>query len=657
MPTELPVEPGVIDLPPSAVAVCINKSLQICGWKVVGGSIEHEFLTAKLEEKRPVLGTVWNWCFQVTFEWEVYGKDQTFLSIRIVENNYSSSIQPLMEKQQILFKQIEKEFEKRKRKGPPQPDPNIFDVSKFATTEELDRAGLLSKYSGQNLFDGYLPVRRLLICQNDAGILSLPPQFTERHVFLCGSTGAGKSSGLFIPNILATTSSSAIITEVMVGEGETSLYQQTAGWRAKKRHAIHYFNPLDKTSCRINPLDMVHSDADARHVTNLIMKSTSTPGAGRSEQFWETSERILLTALILHAVGERERGDCNFSYICRLLEEDDDYLQSIVGDSEIEAAARRFKSFMSRGSKDTRNITIAMVSQRLDLFRNDLIAQLTNTTDFSPESLANELFTLYIAVPADTEFVQPVAILIWNYALKLIMETKFTKPLMLFLDEFANFGYIKGMQQKLTLIRHKKIGAMLGVQFLQQLQLTYHDEASVFYTQPATKIYFKPFDFHEAERLCKALGKTTKVQEIFSTTGVSVRYHERDLMSVPKLTSMKQGEMLVFWPDSNPTLERAFTHQSTAQFTSLPPPTRKPIEADLSLKRRIKKAPSEMDADRALRSLSKAKRLEDKLVEQNFAKEERERERAVEITTQQAIDNFGTATDYINYDAPDQQMF
>ena len=40
---------------------------------------------------------------------------------------------------------------------------------------------------------------------------------TNWHALICGPTGAGKSSGFFIPNLLSRVGSSAIVTEATAG--------------------------------------------------------------------------------------------------------------------------------------------------------------------------------------------------------------------------------------------------------------------------------------------------------------------------------------------------------------------------------------------------------------------------------------------------------
>jgi len=59
-------------------------------------------------------------------------------------------------------------------------------------------------------------------------------------------------------------------------------------------------------------------------------------------------------------------------------------------------------------------------------------------------------------------------------------EKDFDKPLFLCLDEFTNFGRIPDFVNKTTIIRHRKIGAILGFQDYMQLEKTYgRDDAKI----------------------------------------------------------------------------------------------------------------------------------------------------------------------------------
>lgn len=74
----------------------------------------------------------------------------------------------------------------------------------------------------------------------------------------------------------------------------------------------------------------------------------------------------------------------------------------------------------------------------------------------------------------------------FNLALSLVTSETFAHPVGLFLDEFTNFGYVRGMPGKLTIIRHDKIPAILGIQDFVQLENLYRNEAKLLISQPVS---------------------------------------------------------------------------------------------------------------------------------------------------------------------------
>ena len=70
------------------------------------------------------------------------------------------------------------------------------------------------------------------------------------------------------------------------------------------------------------------------------------------------------------------------------------------------------------------------------------------------------------------------------------MQRHFDHPLFLSLDEFTNFGYIPAIAEKLTIIRHRKIAAMIGIQDYVQMEKVYgREDASLLFGQPGTRVF------------------------------------------------------------------------------------------------------------------------------------------------------------------------
>lgn len=585
-PLSSPDKTQVFSLDIDQVAVAIADALNVSGWSVSAGGKESRYITAELDEIK-IYSQEYrsSYKYHAIFRWTELAKDRVNVLIRVAELTGSQeSHDELRKKQDALFASLNQEILNRGKRPLLTADPRHYPVAVLADEKELEAAGMFDKHDDS---------RRFILYQNSNRKISLSFDNSIRHVFLCGPTGSGKSRGVFVPNLLYRLNTSAIVTEVIVGKNDDSLYSMTSGWRRKEgQQKIYYFNPGDPCSFRINPLDQIETDSDARDVADLIIRTT-TLSTHRGDQFWESSERLLLTALILHCAGERKTGkseNCTLSHIRKLLNKGDSVLKEILSGSRVVEAAERFAGFIDRGSDNTRNIVISSLAQRLDVFSDELVSKLTDRTNIPMHALGDKLFTLYLAVPAGKSHLQPLTILIWNYVLKILEERDFKQPLTLFLDEFANFGYIKGMREKLTLLRHKQIGAVLGVQYLHQLTEVYGGEAQAFFTQPATRIFFKPQGLNEAEEMSNCLGQTTVAEELIQGGRTMFAYHKKPLLSAPDLLKMKKWEMLIFLPDVNPAMLTSLTYEDTKELVGrYPVPAIPPVEFDSSIK--IRRAP------------------------------------------------------------------
>lgn len=551
------------------LALAIKRACSSLGWRVTEADRSGSLMVAQFDKDQIVRGRRWSYKFEAHFRWwQDRSTDASELTLEISVRERHSSIagQSEISAHAVeLLTAVAAELELAEKAKPVSLDPKVYPQAKFATANELTGAGYLDAVDVQLSF---------LLGSMEDRLLTLPPQAIERHVLVEGPTGSGKTGGIFIPNLLAAIDISGVVTEAILGNEPPHVYERTAGIRHKFGHQIYYFNPSAEKTWRINPLDCVHNESHARHVTDLLMRTT-TQQTHRADQYWETGERMLLTALILHAIGERENGNANLGHIIKLLQLDERSLAKVARWTKYEEAADRLEAFLKRGTENTRNILMSCLLQRLDLWSDKRIAALTNHTDVEFEKLQEQLFTFYMIMPISSNELRPLFILIWNYLLDFIENSTFKHPLRLYLDEFSNLGYIKGMREKLTMIRHKHIGAIFGIQSKQQLSEVYEKEASVFFTQTATRIFFRPQSLDEAKEISESLGMTTIPSTELHGTQISIEKVKRPLMAADELMRMGTKDapkFVAFLPDCLPALVTPIQYSDYDNVEVIPPP-------------------------------------------------------------------------------------
>lgn len=571
------------DIPPQKLARILMTTLRRQSWHVTFVDEETCIVTAERKYTDNVMGKPWNYQFTTVIRWE---SDKAFTGVLIEVNELTygwttpDCKERFLELGRGLYEdsRLVVDKEETPKKG-----------ARWATPSELAKAGYIVKTKRPG---------RLLLTGSEGNYLALPEGETNRHALVCGPTGTGKTTGIFIPNLIERVTCSALVTEATGGKGVADLFTKTVGYRAANGHKIIYFNPDDLHSDQINPLDLVKTYMNARRIVEIIMQST-TLETHKGDQSWENSERALLTGLILHAVSMREEGKGNLAYIVDLFDDGPEGMQKILEQSPIEAARKSFKRFMATTTPPYRNLVANGLITRLDIWNQPRIRALTEKTTVDFDALKGELFTWYLATPADKPELKPLSALMFNLALSLVTSETFAHPVGLFLDEFTNFGYVRGMPGKLTIIRHDKIPAILGIQDFVQLENLYRNEAKLLISQPAAKAFFKPNDFETAKKISDMLGnKIVSDGKVTSAGQLRDAKDKEPLLSVDDLLNLgaidessEEAEggkpnMIVFLPGTRPVQVRALSWQDYQEQTDpekYPPPERALIEVDETL--------------------------------------------------------------------------
>jgi len=584
------------DIPPAKLARAFMTTLRRFGWHVSYVDEETGIITGERRQPELVMGKTWQYSYSVVVRW-VNEEGFAGAVIEVNELTYDWTAEECKKRFVELGRGLYEdsrvfvEAEEKPKKG-----------ARWATPKELVKAGYITTDRDP---------KRLLVTGDGQNFLSLPEPETNRHAIVCGPTGTGKTTGIFIPNLIERVTCSAIVTEATGGKGIADLFTKTVGYRAAQGHQIIYFNPDDLHSDQINPLDLVETYRDARRVVEIIMQST-TLESHKGDQSWEMSERMLLTGLILHAVGMREDGKANLAYIADLFEDGPEGIQVYIAESPIEAARKAYKKFINTTTPPYRNLVANGLITRLDLWNQPRIRALTEKTSVDLEALLEQLFTWYLATPADKPELKPLSALIFNLALDMVTTRTFKHPVGLFLDEFTNFGYVRGMPGKLTIIRHDKIPAILGVQDFVQLENLYKNEAKLLISQPALKAFFKPNDSETAKKISEMLGTTLVTDGKVTSAGQLKDNKDKEpLLSIDDLLNLGaidesneeveggKPNMIVFLPGTRPVQVRALSWQNYQEQTDpaiYPPPERRLLEVDERLVR--SKAQSENSADK-----------------------------------------------------------
>ena len=127
--------------------------------------------------------------------------------------------------------------------------------------------------------------------------VALPEREVYEHTLVCGPPGSGKSSGLFIPNILSERGTRSLV----IVDPKSELLSLTVD--AVSRHSeIWVVNFLDPSmSHGYNPLALVNSYLSAEAFAECWVSNT---GRSAHEPFWDNATKLLIVAAVLHLRAE-----------------------------------------------------------------------------------------------------------------------------------------------------------------------------------------------------------------------------------------------------------------------------------------------------------------------------------------------------------------
>lgn len=576
---------GIVDTTLESFPVLAVNALDRLGYSVSRASKQLDQVLAVERLDEQVGRDWWHHEYRVVLNWTpaVNGGVQAELEVRELKGGGSKH--DCQRRADEIIARLQSDAQRAKNVAKTKTASTACGAAEWGNEQSLEKAGYITKNP---------QATRLIIgkTQNNQYI-SVPELVTNAHALVCGRTGVGKSRGFFIPNLIERLGTNMIVTEATPGYEPGELYTLTSGWRKSAGHTIYSFNPADMSSTRINPIDRVRMATDidkareAEKLADLIVLNGSASGV-RVDPTWDRSEKQLLTSLILHAAAtDTELG--HIGALRWLLLSGINTVRKAMAKSPSDFAQIEFEGWLTATSENFRFGVLSGLMTKLNPWMTDQLCALTEKTDINFEELQQQLFTFYLAVPSRSQDSKLIGSLLVNFLLDFLLDKKSAMryPTGMLLDEFTNFGKIANIADVLSIIRKAKISLVLGFQNYFQLERVYsQNEARIIIDQPATQIYFRQKNFHEARVLSEALGKTTVEEVTVSDSGRVQEFIQGRALATPEELINLKDQVIVFtndtWPLKLP-LSSPVAYQHALEY---PPPERPLHSISETIKRR-----------------------------------------------------------------------
>ena len=399
------------------------------------------------------------------------------------------------------------------------------------------------------------------------------------NILVVGGSGAGKSRGFALPNIMQCCCS------MVITDPKAELLRKTGGLLEKKGYEVRVFDLINPdTSFCYNPFEYVHDDKDVLRLISNLIQNTTPKGSQSSDPFWEKSETALLQALMLYLLHEAPPEEQNFAMIMEMLgsaqvkEEDEDYespLDILFDRLEMQdpdsIAVKQYHIYKQAAGKTAKSILIS-VGVRLAAFNLPQIAKLTNTDELDLSSMGEKKVALFCCIPdADTSL---------NYLVGMIYSQLFQTlyymadrvhggalpvPVNCIMDEFPNVSLPNEFEKILATCRSRSIYCSIIIQNMSQLKALFKDSWESLVGNCDEFLYLGGNEKETHKYVSELLGKETIDTNTYGQTkGKSGSYSTnfqqsgRELLQPDEVRMLDNQNALLFIRGERPILDAKY---------------------------------------------------------------------------------------------------
>ncbi len=334
--------------------------------------------------------------------------------------------------------------------------------------------------------------QNLLLTKNFAIGLDGHRHKRNLNVLVIGGSGAGKTRGYVVPNVLQCN------TSLIITDPKGEVLRKTGGFLKQQGYDVKVFDLINPdTSFCYNPLAYLHSDKDVLQLISNLIKNTTPPNSTNSDPFWEKSETALLQALVLYLYHEALPEEQNFATVLEMLaaaevkENEEDYespldiLFSRLAMREPDhIAVKQYAIYRQSAGKTAKSILVS-VGVRLAAFNIPQIARLTITDELNLHEFGEKKTALFCLVPDSDSSMNYLVGMIYSQLIQtLYLEAdrkhkgRLPMPVHCLMDEYANLALPKEQfLSALATMRSRNIFCSIILQNLAQIKAIYKDSA------------------------------------------------------------------------------------------------------------------------------------------------------------------------------------
>ncbi len=346
-------------------------------------------------------------------------------------------------------------------------------------------------------------------------LVSVHERDQYEHLLLVAPTGAGKTSGVILPNLLTEPKTrSLVITDPKRELLRKSTPAMRARYGAENVWTLDFLDPA--LSRGYNPLAYVTDAATADLFAQTWVRNTGES----KDAFWSNAARTLIGAAALHLVATEEITPPLIALVDLLCSNPAEVVSATLADSPVPEVRRLARGFLANMAKNERLLgsVFTELPPRFTCLNLPDVRAVTGTNEIAFAQLAEQPTALYLAL--DPQYSRTLAPLTACFFLhffttltaiaKAVPSGTLPVPVLAYLDEFGTIGHIPEFASRMATVRSAGIGCLLVVQDLAQLTKAYGEEdAETILSNATTKMCLGRVTHDDAEYFSKLAGTTT----------------------------------------------------------------------------------------------------------------------------------------------------
>ena len=334
-------------------------------------------------------------------------------------------------------------------------------MSRFAKGEELERylkgkerSGWLGLYEGK--------------------VMRYPTRVRFAHTLVLGQPGAGKTSRFYEPNLLMDALDGNSVVVVDLKWPNVQGFPRFIPFFEEAGHRIELFLPYTEGSKK---LPLLKDAADPLVAMEIAEGIIPVDQKATAMTFYKEQERAILSVLLRL---EATAGTGSMGRLVRLLKQGYKEVEAFVEDLGDQRAKEEMGFFIDLTPNQKTGL-IAGLLGKLQPFDDPRLERATSRGSEEEEidvtEIAREPSFFYIGIPQD-QLMEGVGQVFLQMVVRYINRTLLREarhhggrcpvPVVIYLDEWANLGYLPGMDVMLATVRERQIAYVLTLQNLHQ---------------------------------------------------------------------------------------------------------------------------------------------------------------------------------------------